>query len=60
MKGIRKYFEESANVYTFDSSDDGKSILLYVEGPRDPPAYYIYVTREEGHRDPSASERKPC
>jgi dipeptidyl aminopeptidase/acylaminoacyl peptidase len=37
MTGIRKYFEESANVYTFDSSEDGNSILLYVEGPRDPP-----------------------
>jgi dipeptidyl aminopeptidase/acylaminoacyl peptidase len=48
MKGIRKYFEESANVYTFDSSEDGKSILLYVEGPRDPPAYYIYLTEKKG------------
>ena len=50
MKGIRKFFEESANVYTFDSSEDGKSILLYVEGPRDPPAYYHLSDREEGHR----------
>ncbi len=48
MKGIRKYFEESANVYTFDSSEDGKAILLYVEGPRDPPAYYIYLTEKKG------------
>jgi dipeptidyl aminopeptidase/acylaminoacyl peptidase len=42
MKGIRKYFEESANVYTWQSSEDGKSMLLYVEGPRDPPGYYYY------------------
>jgi dipeptidyl aminopeptidase/acylaminoacyl peptidase len=48
MKGIRNYFDESANVHTFDSSDDGKSILLYVEGPRDPPAYYVYLTEEKG------------
>ena len=48
MKGIRRYFEESANVYTFDSSEDGKTILLYVEGPRDPPGYYIYLTERRG------------
>jgi len=46
MKGIRKYFEESANVYTYDSSEDGKTILLFVEGPRDPPGYYIYLTEK--------------
>jgi dipeptidyl aminopeptidase/acylaminoacyl peptidase len=48
MRGIRKYFEESANVYTFDSSEDGNTILLYVEGPRDPPGYYIYLTEKRG------------
>jgi len=42
MKGIRRYFEESANVYTWDTSEDGKSMLLFVEGPRDPPGYYYY------------------
>jgi dienelactone hydrolase len=42
MKGVRKYFEESANVYTWDTSEDGKAMLLYVEGPRDPPGYYFY------------------
>jgi dipeptidyl aminopeptidase/acylaminoacyl peptidase len=42
MRGVRKYFEESANVYTWDTSEDGKSFLLYVEGPRDPPGYYYY------------------
>jgi dipeptidyl aminopeptidase/acylaminoacyl peptidase len=42
MKGLRKYFEESANVYTWESSEDGKSMILFVEGPRDPPSYYFY------------------
>lgn len=42
MKALRKYFEESANVYTWESSEDGKSILLLVDGPRDPPSYYYY------------------
>jgi dienelactone hydrolase len=42
MKGLRNYFNESANVMVQDASDDGKSILLFVEGPNDPPAYYYY------------------
>jgi acetyl esterase/lipase len=44
MKGLRKYFDDTANVYVNDSSEDGKTILLLVEGPRDPPAYYYYQT----------------
>ena len=43
MKAIRKFFEESANVYIYESSEDGNTIVLYVEGPRDPPAYYYYM-----------------
>jgi dipeptidyl aminopeptidase/acylaminoacyl peptidase len=42
MRGLRKYFDESANVYVHDSSDDGSGILLFVEGPRDPPTFYYY------------------
>jgi dienelactone hydrolase len=42
MKGIRKYFKDSANVYVVDSSDDNQVLLMYVEGPSDPPAYYRY------------------
>jgi len=42
MKGVRKYFEESANVYTWETSEDGKSMLLRVDGPRDPPGFYYY------------------
>ncbi|HEU4780645.1 MAG TPA: S9 family peptidase [Steroidobacteraceae bacterium] len=47
MKGLRKYFEESANLYTWDTSEDGKAILLYVEGPRDPPSYYFYQVEKK-------------
>ena len=42
MKGVRKYFKDSANVYVVDSSEDNQTLLLYVEGPSDPPAYYHY------------------
>ena len=48
MKALRQYFADSANIYAAGSSDDGKSILLFVEGPRDPPAYYIYLTERRG------------
>jgi dipeptidyl aminopeptidase/acylaminoacyl peptidase len=44
MRGLRKFFEESANVYVTGSSEDGQTVLLYVEGPHDPPAYYYYRT----------------
>lgn len=42
MKGIRKYFKDSANVYVVDASDDNQVLLMFVEGPSDPPAYYEY------------------
>jgi len=42
MKGVRKYFQDSANVYMADSSEDDQTLLLLVEGPSDPPAYYYY------------------
>jgi len=42
MKGVRKYFKDSANVYVVDASEDSQTLLLYVEGPGDPPAYYRY------------------
>jgi dipeptidyl aminopeptidase/acylaminoacyl peptidase len=47
MRGLRKFFEESANVYVHDASEDGKSILLFVEGPRDPPGFYYYQTEKK-------------
>jgi dienelactone hydrolase len=42
MKGVRKFFKDSANVYVTDASEDGGTLLLYVEGPSDAPAYYQY------------------
>ncbi len=47
MKGLRKYFEESANLYVFDSSEDGKNFLLLVEGPSEWPAFYYYQTEKK-------------
>jgi len=42
LKGIRKFFKESANVQVHDSTEDDSTILLYVDGPSDPPSYYYY------------------
>ncbi len=42
LTGLRKYFDDSANVYVTDSSQDDQIFLLYVEGPSDPPAWYEY------------------
>lgn len=42
MRDLRKYFKDSANVYITDASDDGKIILLHVDGPSDAPVYYFY------------------
>ena len=46
MRGLRKYFQETANLYVHDSSDDGTNFVLYVEGPHDPPAYFYYQTEK--------------
>jgi dipeptidyl aminopeptidase/acylaminoacyl peptidase len=48
MKGLRKYFKDSANVYVVDSSENNETLLLYVEGPSDPPAYYEYRLTQRG------------
>ena len=42
MAGVRKYFKDSANVYVVDSSENNQTLLLFVEGPSDPPAYFWY------------------
>ena len=42
MSGVRKFFKDSANVYVADASEDEQTLLLFVEGPSDPPAYYQY------------------
>jgi dipeptidyl aminopeptidase/acylaminoacyl peptidase len=48
MASVRKYFKDSANVYVVDSSEDNQTLLLFVEGPSDPPSYYWY--RLEKHQ----------
>ena len=47
LRGLRKFFDESANVYIHDSSDDGNALLLYVDGPSDPPSYYYYLVEKK-------------
>jgi dipeptidyl aminopeptidase/acylaminoacyl peptidase len=42
MKGLRKYFQGSANVFITDLSLDGNTFLLYVEGPTVAPSFYYY------------------
>lgn len=42
MQGVRRYFSESANVSVAEASEDGNTILLYVEGPSVAPSYYYY------------------
>ena len=42
MRALRRFFEDTANVYVYDASQDSQTLLLYVEGPRDPPAYFYY------------------
>jgi acetyl esterase/lipase len=42
MRAIRTFFDGLANVYVVDASEDERTILFYVEGPHDPPAYYYY------------------
>ena len=42
MRGIRKFFRETANVHVIDTSDDDKTLLLLVEGPSEAPTYYYY------------------
>lgn len=43
MKGVRRFFKDSADVYVVDSDDAERTLVLYVEGPSDPPAYYYYL-----------------
>jgi dipeptidyl aminopeptidase/acylaminoacyl peptidase len=46
MKGLLKYFEETASISIYDASEDGKAYVLYVDGPRVPPAFYYYLTEK--------------
>jgi dienelactone hydrolase len=42
MKGLRRYFQDGANVHVTDVSLDSNTLVLFVEGPTEPPAYYYY------------------
>jgi dienelactone hydrolase len=43
LRGLRKYFQELANVSIYDASEDAKALILLVQGPSDPPAFYYYT-----------------
>ncbi len=63
MKGLRKFFKDSANVYVVDSSEDNQTLLLYVEGPSDAPAYYEYRLSQKriefiGHENAALEEKR--
>ena len=47
MRGLRKFFDGSANLHIVDASDDGKIILLSVNGPVDAPAFYYYLVDQQ-------------
>jgi dipeptidyl aminopeptidase/acylaminoacyl peptidase len=42
MKGLRKYFQQSANVHLTDISLDSNTLVLFVEGPSVPPSFHYY------------------
>lgn len=44
MRGIRRYFDNAADVRIYDSSDDQTTLVLYVQGPNEPPSFYRYRT----------------
>jgi dienelactone hydrolase len=56
IRGLRKYFEETANVSVHNTSEDGATMLLFVEGPHDPPGYYYYRVAEK-HIEPLGAVR---
>lgn len=63
LKGLRKFFHESANIYLVDSSHDEQTLLLNVEGPGDAPAYYEYRLAQKqinfiGYENQSLAERR--
>ena len=43
MRGLRKFFDETANVRIVGTSDDENTILLNIDGPSDPPSFYYYL-----------------
>jgi dipeptidyl aminopeptidase/acylaminoacyl peptidase len=47
MRGIRKFFDQSANVRIVAASQDASIILLAVNGPVDAPAFYYYLVDKQ-------------
>ena len=46
MKGLHRYFEQSANIFVYDTSEDENVLLLYVEGPGTPPSFHRYLVKD--------------
>lgn len=42
MRGVRKFFRDTANIHVTDTSADDKTIVFFVSGPSEPPSYYYY------------------
>jgi len=58
VRALRRFFEETANVYVYDAAQDSQTMLLYVEGPRDPPAYFYYRVEAKKIEGVSAERTK--
>jgi pimeloyl-ACP methyl ester carboxylesterase len=43
MRSVRRYFDDSANVSVYDASEDGKVLVLLVDGPQTPPSFHRYL-----------------
>jgi len=46
LRGVRKFFSDSADVTVFDASDDLNVLLLRVSGPQEAPSYYYYQVEQ--------------
>jgi len=42
IAAVRRNFRESANVFVVGGSEDSQTLLLLIEGPSDPPGYYLF------------------
>lgn len=53
LRAIDSFFHHQADIQFVNTSADGKKWLLYVEGPLDPGAYFIYEP-DQAHIEPIA------
>jgi dienelactone hydrolase len=42
LRGLRRHFTATDNIFVYDSSDDGNIILLHVDGASRAPGFYLY------------------